>query len=91
MTSNGLDTERWYVSTGVRGKTGVVGWSIEGHYGEIEGEEEVSAAFGVQYDLARGLSANLGLNHARAKVDVGNTRLVDTRDTEAILSLRYGF
>ena len=91
LASSGPDAERWYVSSGIRGKTGVFGWSVEAHYGRIEGEHEVSAALGAQYDLARGLSANLGLNHAKAKVDVGNTRLVDTRDTKAALSLRYSF
>ena len=91
LTSSAADADRWYVSTGVRGKSGVFGWSIEGHYGRIEGEEEVSAALGAQYDLARGLSANLGLNHARAKVDVAGIRLVDTRTTSAVVSLRYSF
>ncbi len=91
LASSGPDAERWYLSSGIRGKTGVFGWSVEAHYGRIEGEHEVSAALGAQYDLARGLSANLGLNHAKAKVDVGDTRLLDTRDTKAVLSLRYSF
>ena len=91
LASSGPDTERWYLSSGIRGKTGVFGWSVEAHYGRIEGEHEVSAALGVQYDVARGLSANLGLNHAKARVDVGDTRLVDTSDTKAALSLRYSF
>ena len=91
LTSSAADPDRWYVSTGVRGKSGVFGWSIEGHYGRIEGEEEVSAALGAQYDLARGLLANLGLNHARAKVDIVGIRLVDTRTTSAIVSFRYSF
>ena len=91
LASSGPDAERWYLSSGIRGKTGVFGWSVEAHYGRIEGEHEVSAALGARYDLARGLSANLGLNHAKAGVDVGDTRLLDTRDTKAVLSLRYSF
>ena len=91
LTSHALDAERWYVSAGVRTKTGVVSVSLEGHYGRIEGEEEVSAALGLQYDLARGLSANLGLNHESARVFLGGVRLVDTRNTVAALSLRYSY
>ena len=62
LSSNGPDADRWYVSSGVRTKTGVVSVSVEGHYGRIGGEDEVSAALGLQYDVARGLSLNLGLN-----------------------------
>ena len=80
---------RRFVSTGVRGKTGMLGWSLEAHYGRIEDDAEVAVALGVQYDIARGLSANFGLNHARAKADTGTIRLVDIRDTTGILSLRY--
>ena len=65
--------------------------SLEGHFGRIEGEDEVSAAFGLQYDVARGLSANLGLNYAKARVMLDGVRFVDTRDSMAVLSLRYSF
>lgn len=91
LSSRGPDAVRRYVSTGVRGKTGVLGWSVEAHYGRIENDNEVSAALGAQYDIARGLSANLGLNHARARADAGAVRIVDTRETRGILSLRYAF
>ena len=82
LSSNGPDTDRRYISLGVRGKTGVLGWSAEAHYGRIGGDDEISAALGAQYDIARGLSANLGLNHARAKADAGTFRIVDTRVTK---------
>ena len=91
LSSNGRDADRWYVSSGVRTKTGVVSLSLEGHFGRIEGEDEVSAAFGLQYDVARGLSANLGLNYAKARVMLDGARFVDTRDSVAVLSLRYSF
>ena len=91
LSSGGPDAVRRYVSTGVRGKTGVLGWSLEAHYGRIQNDNEVSAALGAQYDIARGLSANLGLNHARARADAGAVRIVDTRETGGILSLRYTF
>ena len=89
LSSRGPDAVRRFVSTGVRGKTGMLGWSLEAHYGRIEDDAEVAVALGVQYDIARGLSANFGLNHARAKADAGTVRLVDIRDTTGILSLRY--
>ena len=91
FSSNGPNTGRWHVSSGVRTKTGVLSLSLEGHYGRIEGEEEMSAALGVQYDLARGLSANLGLNHAEAGVNLGDAGFLDTGETKAVFSLRYSF
>ena len=75
LSSNGPDADRWYVSSGVRTKTGVVSASIEGHYGRIGGEDEVSAALGLQYDVARGLSLNLGLNRASAQVTLDGATL----------------
>ena len=91
LSSSGPDADRWYVSSGVRTKSGVVSASIEGHYGRIEGEDEVSAALGLQYDVARGLSVNLGLNRASAQVTLDGATLVDTRETRIVLSLRYSF
>ena len=91
LSSNGPDADRWYVSSGVRTKTGVVSASVEGHYGRIGGEDEVSAALGLQYDVARGLSLNLGLNRASAQVTLDGTSLADTRETRIVLSLRYSF
>ena len=91
LSSSGPDASRWYVSSGVRRKIGVVSLSLEGHLGRIEGEDERSGALGAQYDLARGMSVNLGVNHAKALVDLGGGSLVDTEDTKAALSLRYSF
>ena len=91
LSSSGPDADRWYVSAGVRTKAGVVSASIEGHYGRIEDEEEVSVAMGLQYDVARGLSVNLGLNRASAQVALDGAQLLDTRETRVVLSLRYSF
>ena len=91
LTSAGPDADRWFVSAGIRRKTGLIGLSIEGHWGRIAGEEEVSAALGVQCDIARGLSANLGVNHARAKATVDGVTIVEKDETKAVLSLRYSF
>ena len=91
LESHGLNVDRWYVSTGVRKKIGVLTVSAEGHYGQIANGDEASAALGVQYDVARGLSANLGLNYVETQVSRGNTVVTDTKGSTATLSLRYSF
>ena len=90
-SSPGMNVARWYISSGIRRKIMVWGLSLEGHYGEIEGQEEVSAALGIQYDLTRGLSANFGVNYEDAKVALGDVKFLDSRDTKAVFSLTYGF
>ena len=91
FTWEGSDAGRWYVSAGVRTKVGALSLSLEGHFGQVEDSDEVSVAFGAQYDVARGLSANLGVNHAMAEAVAEGTRLVDTEETRTALSLRYSF
>ncbi len=85
------DADQWYISSGARLKTRVLTVSVEGHYGQLEGEDKLSAALGIQYDVARGLSANLGLNHEDAQADVGHVQFINTKDTKAVLSMRYSF
>lgn len=91
LSSPGLDIEQWYVSSGVRVKIGVLSLSVEGHYGRVEGVEKTSAALGVQYDLARGLSANFGLNYEDASVSLGGVNLIASKGTKAVLSVSYSF
>ena len=91
LSSPGLEFEQWYVSSGVRIKIGVLSLSVEGHYGRIEDVEKTSAALGVQYDLARGLSANFGLNYEDASVSLGGVNLIASKGTKAVLSLSYSF
>jgi hypothetical protein len=91
FSSTTLDAERWYVSTGARTKVDVVSISAEGHFGEVEGQEEVSAALGLQYDIARGLSANLGFNYAYAPISFTGVTFNNKQDTKGIVSLRYSF
>ena len=91
LSSAGSEADRRYVSSGIRTKFGVVSLSIEGHLGRIEGEYERSAALGLQYDVARGISANLGLNYARTKVTLDGARLLDRTDRSAVFSLRYSY
>lgn len=91
FASKGPDADRWYVATGVRTKTGALTLSLEGQVGRIEGKDEASAALGAQYDIARGLSANLGLNHAKARVSFDGAGFLDIEETRTVLSLRYSF
>jgi len=91
LSSDVGDADRWYTSAGARTKLGVLSLSIEGHYGQLEGEEELSAAFGMQYDVARGLSANLGVNYEDAHLDLNGVEFIDSKETKAIMSLRYSF
>lgn len=83
--------ERWYVSSGARYKVGALTGSIEGHYGEAAGQQEISAALGVQYDIARGLSANLGVNHADAQVTRNAVVVINRKATQVLTSLRYSY
>ena len=91
LTSSGPNADRRYVSVGARRKTDALSLSLEGHYGRIEDSGEVSAALGASYDIARGLSANLGINHVRAEATDGGVRVADTEETTIILSMRYSF
>ena len=91
LSSSGPDPDRRYVSVGMRTKAGVLSLSLEGHVGRIEGKDEASVALGGQYDIARGLSANLGLNHAKARVSFDGVSLLDIEETKTVLSLRYSF
>lgn len=91
FATSGPNAGRWYVSAGARTKTGMLSLSLEGHYGRIGDAEEVSAALGARYDVARGLSANLGVNHASAEATTGGVRITDTEETKTVVSMRYSF
>ena len=91
LSAPGANADRWYVSSGVRHKTGVLTWSIEGHAGRIASNPEKSVALGLQYDIARGLAVNFGINYAESSAIVGDAELVDIDGTQGVVSLRYGF
>lgn len=91
LSSNGLGVDRSYLSSGIRTKRGAVGFFLEGHRGRIEGQDVTSATVGLEHDLARGLSATWGVHYADADVRVGGVRLMDSRETQFILSFLYGF
>ena len=91
LSSPGLEFEQWYVSSGARIKIGVLSLSVEGHYGRVEDVEKTSAALGVQYDVARGLSANFGLNYEDARVSLDGVNIIASKGTKAVLSVSYRF
>ncbi len=92
LESGSIGVDRAYVTAGAQHKWGAVTVSIAGHYGQIDGEEERSASFGARYDIARGLSANLGVNYAHSQVVLDGVRLTDEDDEiNATATLRYSF
>jgi hypothetical protein len=92
LESGSIEADRAYVTAGAQHKWGAVTVSIAGHYGQIDGEEERSASFGARYDIARGLSANLGVNYAHSQVVLDGVRLTDEDDEiTTTASLRYSF
>ncbi|WP_156472050.1 hypothetical protein [Sphingorhabdus sp. M41] len=86
-----IDIDRWYVSGGAQTKIGVLSLSAAGHYGELDGTPESSASLGVRYDIARGLSTNLGVNARKAEIARDGVSIVDEDETSATASVRYSF
>lgn len=91
LTNGANEVDRWYTSAGFTTKQGVWSLSAEGHYGEIDGQEEISGLIGVRYDIARGLAATAALDYQDRQINVGGVDYINNRDTRAILALSYGF
>lgn len=91
LESPTIDADRWFLSAGARTKIQSFTLSAEAHYGEVEGISEKSAAVGVSYDIARGLSLNLGLNYEDANINIGGVSLQNSDEFKGIFSLRYSF
>ena len=85
------DTQRWFVSAGAQTQLGQVRLSGEGHYGRVAGDDEITAAIGAGYDVARGLSLNLGLNYQDARIVSDGVTLVNTEEGQAVASVRFSF
>lgn len=82
---------RKFISAGVHYKVRRLTLSAEGHWGSIAGDREESYALGTRYDLARGLSLNLGYNYAKSKADIDGLTIQDEDISKFISSLRYEF
>ena len=82
---------RSFLSQGILTKFGMLSASFEAYLGKLDGERELSAAVGVQYDLARGMSANLGWNYWNTHSPFRRIENSNNRDTEVTFSLQYDF
>lgn len=91
FNSRTTDGDRFYLSAGLHYKVRRLTLSAEGHYGEIDGNPERSAALGLRYDIARGLSANLGYNWAWSEADIGGIAIRRLDISEILGSLRYEY
>jgi hypothetical protein len=91
MTSQAVGANRWFLSTGAQTQLGPLLLSAEGHYGQAAGDDEIAAAFGASYAIARGLSLNSGINYENAKIEAGGIDLVQTEQITAVGSVRFSF
>lgn len=91
LDSTAADGNRYSVSAGVHYKVRRLTVSAEGHWGEIDGDTEKSAALGLRYDIARGLSTNLGYNYAESDAAIDGIRIQNVDVSEFIASMRYEF
>lgn len=85
------DADRWFTSAGATTKSGAWSASIEGLYGEIEGQEEISAVLGVRRDLARGLAATAALDYEDRQIAINGVNFINNKDTRVTVGLSYGF
>mgnify|MGYP000232877007 FL=1 len=91
LSSDSVNLDRRTVSVGSMRKTGLWTFSGEAHFGDIEGQQENAYALGLKYDVARGMSVNLGINHSDANVNVNGVSILQQEQTEGRLSFRYSF
>ncbi len=91
LRAGSVGAERYYASLGLQHKIGSMSVSAHAHYGILDGNDEISFAFGGRYDIARGLSANIGLNYARLHATMDGINVASKDEVEAAASLRYEF
>jgi hypothetical protein len=91
LTSAVTDADRWFLSAGTRAQMGSFRFSAEGHYGQAAGDDEMAVGIGAAYDIARGLSVNLGVNFEEAIVISDGVTLVETDEAKAVASMRFSF
>ncbi len=86
-----VDLDRWFLSAGAQTQIEQVELSAEGHYGQADGQDEISAALGGSYSFARGLSMNFGLNYENAQITTDGTQILTTDEIKALGSVRFSF
>lgn len=87
----GTDLERWFVGAGVTHKFNALSVSLAAQYGETDKSQEHSAALGVRYDIARGLSAGMAVNYVDNSVNIEELGVFEEPRTEYIVALSYEF
>lgn len=91
LDSGLAEGDRYFVSAGLQYKMRRLSLSAEGHYGELDGSSEKSFSLGARYDIARGLSANLGYNYAKTDDMIDGIPIETLNLSEIIGPLRYEF
>lgn len=85
------NADRWFASAGMSTKTGPFSFSAEGHIGQIEGQDEVSAVVGARYDIARGLAATMAVDYQDMQININGVDYLNAKDTRLKMALIYGF
>lgn len=91
LEADAAEGRRIYLSSGVHYKIRRLTLSAEGHIGDIEGDMETAVALGLRYDVARGLSLNLGYNWADSTAAIDGVAVQDAEVSEVAGSVRYEF
>ncbi|PHR59983.1 MAG: hypothetical protein COA43_08425 [Robiginitomaculum sp.] len=91
LSSDIVDVDRWYTSAGMYSKYGLWSFTTEAHYGQTDGQDEISAAIGLRRDFARGLSAHVGVKYEDAQINLAGVNFINRKDTQVLASIRYGF
>lgn len=91
FVSSAVSGRRVYASAGLHYKVRRLTLSAEGHLGTIDGDLEKSAALGARYDIARGLSFNLGYNYAKTNASIDGVAIQRLKKSQFISSVRYEF
>lgn len=91
LSLGAYDADRKYINLGASRKLGVLSLSAHAHFGDIEDQNERSYALGASYDIARGLSLNLGVNYSDAQTDLQGITIRNEDDTSGSISLTYRY
>ncbi|MEM7196193.1 MAG: porin [Pseudomonadota bacterium] len=91
LKASGVRIDRRYLAAGLSYKKHRWSFSLEGLVGDVDGEDESAYSVGARYDIARGLSVNLGLNHVDSAATIDGIQLRSDDTNEFVVSLRYEF
>ena len=86
-----INEKRFWLSAGAGWKFGRFTVSGEGTTGWTGGQQDWGVALGGRYDIAKGMSINLGINHHENSGAIHGVQLYERSKTEVILSARYEY